>query len=184
MSLVIRGEYPSNVFQLLGNDENSATYALGWTLERCPVFLNAFASQIVGRQLEPSDGLIVLQKSGNDGGTDLEIHYGKEFHCIVEAKQGWVLPTLTLLPSSVFTVSLFCCVKTYTPVPLVGFEGADDVLPCPPARRWRQPPMVSYWGILKWPSLGEFGWPPGVRSFLGRAALFKRLCYSDLILTI
>jgi site-specific DNA recombinase len=31
MSLVIRGEYPSNVFQLLGNDENSATYALSWT---------------------------------------------------------------------------------------------------------------------------------------------------------
>jgi hypothetical protein len=22
--------------------------------------------------------------------------------------------------------------------------------------------MVSYWGILKWPSLGEFGWPPGL----------------------
>ena len=98
MSLVIRGEYPSNVFQLLGNDENSATYALGWTLERCPIFLNTLASQIVGRQLEPFDGLIVLQKSGNDGGfTDLEIHYGKEFHCIVEAKQGWVLPTLTQL---------------------------------------------------------------------------------------
>jgi len=41
------------------------------------------------------------------------------------------------------------------------FRGPDDVLPCPPARRRRQPPMVSYWGILKWPSLGEFGWPPG-----------------------
>ena len=23
--------------------------------------------------------------------------------------------------------------------------------------------MVSYWGILKWPSLGEFGWPPGAK---------------------
>ena len=20
---------------------------------------------------------------------------------------------------------------------------------------------TAYWGILKWPSLGEFGWPPG-----------------------
>ena len=97
MSLVIRGEYPSNVFQLLGNDENSATYALGWTLNRCPFFLNTFASQIVGWQLEPCNGHIVLQKSGSDGGyTDLEIHYG-ELHCIVEAKRGWVLPTFTQL---------------------------------------------------------------------------------------
>ena len=98
MSLVIRGEYPSNVFQLLGNDENSATYALGWTLERCPVFLNAFASQIVGRQLEPSDGLIVLQKSGNDGGyTDLEIHYGKEFHCIVDVVRLFISPSISII---------------------------------------------------------------------------------------
>jgi hypothetical protein len=50
MSLVVRGEYPSNVFQLLGNDENSASYALGWTLDRCSIFLNTFACQIVGRQ--------------------------------------------------------------------------------------------------------------------------------------
>ena len=41
------------------------------------------------------------------------------------------------------------------------FRGVDDVLPCRPARRQRQPPMVSYWGILKWPLLGDFGWPPG-----------------------
>lgn len=98
MSLVIRGKYPSNVFQLLGNDENSATYALGWTLDRCPIFLNNFVSKIVGRQLKPYDGHIVLQKSGSDRGyTDLEIHYGKELHCIVEAKQGWGLPTLAQL---------------------------------------------------------------------------------------
>ena len=23
------------------------------------------------------------------------------------------------------------------------------------------PRPTAYWGILKWPSLGEFGWPPG-----------------------
>jgi threonine dehydrogenase-like Zn-dependent dehydrogenase len=22
--------------------------------------------------------------------------------------------------------------------------------------------LTRYWGILKWPSLGEFGWPPGI----------------------
>ncbi len=98
MSLVLRGEYPSNIFQLLGRNENSATYALGWTLDRCPVFLNTLSSHIVGRELKLSDGLLVLQQSGIDKGyTDLEIHYGKELHCIVEAKQGWVLPTVAQL---------------------------------------------------------------------------------------
>jgi nucleoside-diphosphate-sugar epimerase len=24
---------------------------------------------------------------------------------------------------------------------------------------------TRYWGILKWPSLGEFGWPPGCESY-------------------
>lgn len=98
MGLVIRGKYPSNVFQLFGGDENSATYALGWTLDRCPIFLNTFASHIAGRPLPSSEGHVVLQKSGKDGGyTDLEIHYGKELHCIVEAKQGWTFPTFAQL---------------------------------------------------------------------------------------
>jgi len=98
MSLVIRGKYPSNVFHLLGNDENSATYALGWTLDRCPAFLNILVNHIVGRPLKPSESRIVLQKFGSDGGyTDIEIHFGSELHCILEAKQGWVLPTLAQL---------------------------------------------------------------------------------------
>ena len=98
MSLIIRREYPSNVFQLMGKDENSATYALGWTLERCPRFLNRFVSHIVGRQLKQAEGYLVLQKGGQDRGyTDLEIHYGQALHCIVEAKQGWLLPTMNQL---------------------------------------------------------------------------------------
>jgi hypothetical protein len=93
MSLVIRGQYPSNVFHLFGNDENSATFALGWVLDRCPVFLRVFTSHIAGRPLERSIGHLVLQKSGSDGGyTDIEIQYGQELHCIVEAKRGWALP--------------------------------------------------------------------------------------------
>lgn len=36
MTLAIRALFPTNVFQLMGKDENSATYALGWALERSP----------------------------------------------------------------------------------------------------------------------------------------------------
>lgn len=99
MTLTIHEKsFPSNVFQLLGNDENSATYALGWTLEHCPAFLHAFACHIAGKHLDSSDGRIDLQKPGSDGGyTDVEIHYGKDLHCIIEAKKGWVFPSLTQL---------------------------------------------------------------------------------------
>ena len=98
MSLVIRGEYPSSVFELMGKDENSATYALGWTLERCPLFLRLFISHIAGQPIKEAEGHLVLQKAGEDRGfTDLEIHYGRYVHCIVEAKQGWLLPTMTQL---------------------------------------------------------------------------------------
>lgn len=93
MRLLIREKSPSNVFQLLGTDENSATCALAWTLGRCPVFLSDFVSRIAGRHLESFAGDIDWQKPGNDGGyTDIEIHCGKEFHCIIEAKKGWIFP--------------------------------------------------------------------------------------------
>ena len=99
MNLFIYGKPRTNVFQLLGFDENSATYALGWTLSQCPVFLNAFVSHIAGEHLESFDGRIDLQKkSGSDNGfTDLEICYGSELHCIIEAKKGWVFPPETQL---------------------------------------------------------------------------------------
>lgn len=98
MSLISRGYPTSNVFQLMGRDENSATYALGWALERSPLLLQRLASHIAGRPLNQAQAHLVLQKAGQDGGyTDLEIHYGRDLHCIVEAKRGWLIPSLEQL---------------------------------------------------------------------------------------
>jgi len=94
MVLAIRSNFPRNVFELMGRDENSATYALGWALERSPCLASAFASRIAGSPVDSSEIRISLQTHGEDRGfTDMEIRCGSELHAIVEAKQGFAVPT-------------------------------------------------------------------------------------------
>ena len=50
--LTMRGENPTNVFRLLGADENSATFALGWTLDRSPNLLARVVTTIFGSTLD------------------------------------------------------------------------------------------------------------------------------------
>lgn len=94
MALIARGMFPDSVFRLLGKDENSATFALGWTLEASPRFSELFAERVAGRKLPPTDRYFRLQQSAADKGfTDLELRFGDELHAIVEAKVGWRVPT-------------------------------------------------------------------------------------------
>ena len=94
MTLVARGAFPISVFRLLGRDENSATFALGWTLEASPQFAKLFADRVAGRELPATDRFFRLQQPGKDKGfTDLELRCGDELHAIVEAKVGWQVPT-------------------------------------------------------------------------------------------
>ena len=82
----------------MGKDENSATYALGWALERSPRFAELLVEAIAGRAIDVTNLRIALQKSGEDRGfTDVELHCDKVLHAIVEAKQGFVLPSKTQL---------------------------------------------------------------------------------------
>lgn len=98
MALSIHGSPAANVFRLLGTDENSATFALGWALDRCPKFRAKMIGAWLGEPNEPRDASIFLQKHGKDGGyTDIEIHSEPHFHLILEAKRSWDLPTLAQL---------------------------------------------------------------------------------------
>ncbi len=86
----------SGVFGLNGDDENSATYALGWVLSKSPFFLKNFILSCIGRSanIDLEKVTIDLQKSGKDRGyTDLEIRQQGAFHIIVEAKKLWLLPS-------------------------------------------------------------------------------------------
>ena len=88
------GSQPTNVFRLSGADENSASFALGWVLERSPNYLKLVAEEVFGEIVDLGDVVIALQKSGEDGGyTDIEIQAGHRFHAILEAKRGWAVAT-------------------------------------------------------------------------------------------
>lgn len=94
MTLCVRGNFPHTVFDLLGRDENSATFALGWCLEHCPTFTQRFVQKLAGRPLKIATADIRLQAHAEDGGyTDIELRCGDSFEAIVEAKVGWEVPT-------------------------------------------------------------------------------------------
>lgn len=95
MALRLFGTAPTSIFSLRGKDENSATIALGWALDRCPSFRDAFIADLVGHAPREEDEIVVdLQRHDEKGGfTDIEI-VGKNFcHLIVEAKCGWTVPS-------------------------------------------------------------------------------------------
>jgi hypothetical protein len=92
--LTVRGDVPRTVFGLLGRDENSATYALGWALARCPAFLLMFVETVVGLTVSAPEVSVLLQQHAEDGGyTDIELRAPNAFHIIVEAKKGWEVPS-------------------------------------------------------------------------------------------
>ena len=93
MSLLIRSLNPNNVFELMGKDENSATFSIGWVLDRSPWFARMLISEITDKQLKFNDLKIYLQKAGSDKGfTDIELVCDDHLHTIIEAKIGFELP--------------------------------------------------------------------------------------------
>jgi hypothetical protein len=95
MALSIHGVQPTSVFALNGLDENSATFALGWTLDSSSHFLRLLGKAVFGKSLRVSEVTIALQKHAADGGyTDIELQSGRCFHAILEAKRWWNVPTL------------------------------------------------------------------------------------------
>jgi hypothetical protein len=98
MSLTLRGTEPLNVFQLYGFDENSASFAIGWVLERSPAYRKLVIAAIFGRSLPADEVSIALQRHDGDGGyTDIEIQSGHRFHAILEAKRDWHVPGIRQL---------------------------------------------------------------------------------------
>jgi hypothetical protein len=95
--LNISGKSASSVFDLLGTDENDITYSVAWALSRCPAFLQKFLEEVIQWTGDISNAVVRLQtyeKNGTQIGiTDMEIEIADQFHLIIEAKKGWILPT-------------------------------------------------------------------------------------------
>lgn len=89
--LHVRELFPKNVFELMGKNENSATFALAWTLEQSPRLARILCSKIFSGRIPEPEPEIQVQAHGKDKGfTDIEIRWGDEFHVVIEAKVGWV----------------------------------------------------------------------------------------------
>lgn len=98
MTLAIGASFPKNVFELMGKDENSATYALGWALERSPALASILAEKLAAKAIEAAEMRVELQTHGEDRGfTDMDLRCGDELHAILEAKQGFSLPRMDQL---------------------------------------------------------------------------------------
>jgi hypothetical protein len=88
-------------FGLLGTDENALSFALGYTFQQCPPFLQWFLRAIGISGVHQSTlhkARIDLQRhrSGKraQGITDIEIHLPGHFHVIIEAKVELAVPTI------------------------------------------------------------------------------------------
>ena len=84
------GNSVQSVFALAGENENSATSAVGWALAQCPSFIRQLMDDVMPGA-KSSALRIDLQRHSDDlGFTDIELR-GHELHVIIEAKIGLVL---------------------------------------------------------------------------------------------
>lgn len=100
-ALHAHGRIITTPFGLLGTDENALSFALGYTLQQCPLLLQWFLGQIDlpgVRRSAIAKARIDLQRHQTDdygqGITDIEIHSPGHFHVIVEAKVGLARPMI------------------------------------------------------------------------------------------
>jgi hypothetical protein len=82
-----------NLFQLLGEDEDSISLAIAWALRNAPSLLSFFLKRVVGFSGNRTDVQIRIHRyEAGSGITDIELIVPGEVHVIIEAKRGWALP--------------------------------------------------------------------------------------------
>lgn len=92
------GTEVNSIFQLIGTLENDITKSIAWALCKCPVFLKNIIEEILKIDIDPSKVRIKYQDFEKGKGiTDLEITDDEQFYIIIEAKRGWVLPSIEQL---------------------------------------------------------------------------------------
>ncbi len=92
--LTRHGSDVGSVFDLLGDNENDLTSALGFVLARSPLFREAIMRRIspTGKLHSHGDANVALEVRGDNGRTDLELHFGEGL-LVFEAKRDWLLPS-------------------------------------------------------------------------------------------
>lgn len=96
--LTAYGNKITSVFQLIGTQENDITKSIAWALVKCPAFLTGIMKEILDIDIVPDNVRLQYQTYEKERGiTDLEITDDEDFYVIIEAKRGWVLPSVRQL---------------------------------------------------------------------------------------
>lgn len=93
--LTRHGREVSSVFDLLGRDENDLTAAFGFTLAHSSRLLSNIISRLIPSSAAET-GVVQMEVRDPEGRTDLEIDTGSHL-VVIEAKRGWLLPTVKQL---------------------------------------------------------------------------------------
>lgn len=87
-----------SIFELMGSDENDITKSIAWVLYKCPSLLKILLQKLFSIEIDPTLVIIHYQKYDSKKGiTDLEITDNCNFFIIIEAKRGWILPSMEQL---------------------------------------------------------------------------------------
>lgn len=138
-NLFAYGRQVRTPFGILGTDENSLTFALGYTMQQCPRLLQMFLSAIGLKGIRIASlqhAKIHLQTHRAEGITDIEVILPGRFHVIIEAKVGLNIPSLeqcrryikTLKSSTAKECRLVMLVDADTAQTLEVYRGKDEVL--------------------------------------------------------
>ena len=103
--LQLRGRTLDSVFELLGSDENSLTFAVGWCLSRVPGLLEAVAKEIGVEPPGPEATVRLQEFGGLNGITDVEVRDPGKAAWIIEAKIGFEPPGIEQLTKYAHTLN-------------------------------------------------------------------------------
>lgn len=91
VSLIHHGRSTGSVFDLLGRGEVDLTAAVGWTLAASPALMRGLLTTL-GLDGRPEAVAVSLEAADPLGRTDIELT-SPTWKVVIEAKQGWNLPT-------------------------------------------------------------------------------------------
>lgn len=97
--LQIHNNKTKSLFELLGYDENSLSYSLGYSLHNCPTLLKVIVNKIYDKNVKFNLAEIKLQNFGekDKGYTDFEVELNDKYFFVIEAKNGLNLPNIKQL---------------------------------------------------------------------------------------
>ena len=96
-SVYAHGRLVRTPFGLLGTDENSLTFALGYTMGHCPRLLQMLLTVVGLKGFHIgtlSNAEIHLQEASKEGITDIEVVIPDRLRLVIEAKVGLNVPTI------------------------------------------------------------------------------------------